>query len=83
MSDKPITIVISDLHVGAADKADDHIYKGEELVRFLRRMGYTAREVDYGVVAVESDDVDRAHLRDYLRIWQGVNGRAAVDLDAA
>jgi UDP-2,3-diacylglucosamine pyrophosphatase LpxH len=36
MSDKPITIVISDLHVGAADKADDHIYKGEELVRFLR-----------------------------------------------
>ena len=55
----------------------------EELVRFLRRMGYTAREVDYGVVAVESDDVDRAHLRDYLRIWQGVNARAAVELDAA
>ncbi len=34
MSDKPITIVISDLHVGAADKADDHIYKNKELERF-------------------------------------------------
>lgn len=55
----------------------------EELVRFLRRMGYTAREVDYGVVAVGGDDADHAHLRDYLRIWQGVNVRAAVELDAA
>ena len=55
----------------------------EELVRFLRRMGYTAREVDYGVVAVESDALDRAHLRDYLRIWQRVHVRAAVELDAA
>ena len=55
----------------------------EELVRFLRRLGYTAREVDYGVVAVGGDDVDRAHLSDYLRIWQGVNARAAVELDAA
>ena len=36
MSDKPITIVISDLHVGAADKADDHIYKNKELERFLK-----------------------------------------------
>ena len=55
----------------------------EELVRFLRRMGYTAREVDYGVVAVGADEADRAHLRDHLRIWQGVNARAAVELDAA
>jgi hypothetical protein len=55
----------------------------EELVRFLRRLGYTAREVDYGVVAVDGEDVDRGHLRDYLRIWQGVNTRAAVELDAA
>jgi len=55
----------------------------EELVRFLRRLGYTAREVDYGVVAVGGDDVDRAHLSDYLRIWQGVNARADVELDAA
>jgi len=35
MSDKPITIVISDLHVGAADKGDDHVYQKQELVRFL------------------------------------------------
>ena len=55
----------------------------EELVRFLRRMGYAAHEVDYGVVAVDVDDVDRAQLRDYLRIWQRVNARAAVELDAA
>lgn len=55
----------------------------EELVRFLRRMGYMAHEVDYGVVAVGGDDVDRAQLRDYLRIWQRVNARAAVELDAA
>jgi hypothetical protein len=55
----------------------------EELVRFLRRMGYAASEVDYGVVAVDGDEVDRAHLRDYLRIWQRVNARAAVELDAA
>ena len=27
----------------------------EELVRFLSRMGYRAREVDYGVVAVDGD----------------------------
>ena len=55
----------------------------EELVRFLRRMGYSAREVDYGVVDVESEALDRAHLRDYLQIWQRVHVRAAVELDAA
>ena len=52
----------------------------EELVRFLRRMGYPAREVDYGLVAVESDGDGRAHLGDYLRIWQRVNTRAAAEL---
>jgi hypothetical protein len=52
----------------------------EELVRFLRRMGYPAREVDYGLVAVESDGAGRAHLCDYLRIWQRVNARGAVEL---
>jgi hypothetical protein len=55
----------------------------EELVRFLRRMGYTAREVDYGVVSVEGDALDRSHLSDYLRIWQRVHVRAAVELEAA
>ena len=53
----------------------------EELVRFLRRMSFPAREVDYGVVEVEADVADQGQLRDYLRIWQGVNARAAVELE--
>jgi UDP-2,3-diacylglucosamine pyrophosphatase LpxH len=38
MSDKPVTIIISDLHVGggAADPGDDHVYQTNELVRFLQ-----------------------------------------------
>jgi hypothetical protein len=56
----------------------------EELVRFLRRMGVRAAEVDYGIVAVEpSAAVDEASVRDYLRIWQGVHARAAVELEPA
>ena len=55
----------------------------EELVRFLRRMGYRAREVDYGVVAVDAADFDPVQLSDYLRIWQRVHARATVELDAA
>jgi hypothetical protein len=55
----------------------------EELVRFLRHMGLAAREVDYGVVEVVIDGLDADQLRDYLRIWQGVHVRAAVELDAA
>lgn len=37
MDDKPVTIIISDLHVGGGpeDPGDDHIYQGSELVRFL------------------------------------------------
>jgi UDP-2,3-diacylglucosamine pyrophosphatase LpxH len=37
MSDKPITIIISDLHVGGGSKdpGDDHVYKKQEFVRFL------------------------------------------------
>ena len=37
MSDKPVTIVISDLHVGGGkkDPGDDHVYQTQELVRFL------------------------------------------------
>ena len=54
----------------------------EELVRFLRRMGVRATEVDYGIVAVEpSAAVTEASVRDYLRIWQGVHARAAVELE--
>jgi UDP-2,3-diacylglucosamine pyrophosphatase LpxH len=37
MSDKPVTIVISDLHVGGGvdDPGDDHVYQEQQLVRFL------------------------------------------------
>jgi len=37
MSDKPITVIISDLHVGggANDKGDDHVYQKQQFVRFL------------------------------------------------
>ena len=37
MSDKPVTIVISDLHVGGGpnDAGDDHVYQKQELIRFL------------------------------------------------
>jgi hypothetical protein len=54
----------------------------EELVRFLRRMGFRAREIDYGVVAVEPDE-KRGHARldEYLRIWQQVHVRAAFELE--
>jgi hypothetical protein len=55
-------------------------------VRFLRRMGFSADEVDYGVVAVEPHvdaDLDAASLDGYLRIWQRVHARAAVDLEPA
>jgi UDP-2,3-diacylglucosamine pyrophosphatase LpxH len=40
MSDKPITIVISDLHVGGGvnDPGDDHVYQKQELVRFLNEI---------------------------------------------
>jgi ribosomal protein S16 len=54
----------------------------EELVRFLSRMGYRAREVDYGVVAVDADaDRDGEHLLGYLRVWQRVNARAAFEVE--
>lgn len=54
----------------------------EELVRFLRRMGYRAHEVDYGVVEVEADDAGgEAQLDSYLRIWQQVHSRADFELD--
>jgi UDP-2,3-diacylglucosamine pyrophosphatase LpxH len=37
MSEKPITIVISDLHLGGGktDKGDDHVYQDNQLCRFL------------------------------------------------
>jgi hypothetical protein len=57
----------------------------EELVRFLRGMGYRALEVDYGVVEVEAD-ADRggpSQLDAYLRIWQQVHSRAAFELAPA
>jgi hypothetical protein len=54
----------------------------EELVRFLRRMGFRAREIDYGVVAVEPDgERNDSHLDAYLRIWQQVHARATLELE--
>jgi UDP-2,3-diacylglucosamine pyrophosphatase LpxH len=37
MSEKPVTLIVSDLHVGGgpADPGDDHIYQGGALVRLL------------------------------------------------
>jgi hypothetical protein len=56
----------------------------EELVRFLRRMGYRAHEVDYGVVEVEADAAGgKSQLDSYLRIWQQVHSRADFELDPA
>lgn len=57
----------------------------EDLVRFLRRMGWPAREVDYGVVAVEPHgEADEPEQLDaHLRIWRRVHPRATVELDAA
>jgi UDP-2,3-diacylglucosamine pyrophosphatase LpxH len=37
MSDKPITIILSDLHIGGgpADKGDDHVYNNNQLRNFI------------------------------------------------
>lgn len=38
MSQERVTLIVSDLHVGGgpADPGDDHVYQGQQLVRFLR-----------------------------------------------
>lgn len=40
MRDKPLTIIISDLHLGGGikDRGDDHIYQNSALVRFLEHL---------------------------------------------
>lgn len=45
MSEKPVTIIISDLHLGGgkADPGDDHIYQGNQLCRFLEEMPDASR----------------------------------------
>ena len=56
----------------------------EELVRFLGRLGMPAREVDYGLVEVDSTvGVDEVHHAGCLRIWERVNARATVVLELA
>lgn len=37
LSDRPVTVVISDLHIGGgeSDKGDDHVERGEPLIRFI------------------------------------------------
>jgi hypothetical protein len=47
-------------------------------------MGFRAREVDYGVVEVESAaDIDESHLDGYLGIWRRVHARATVEVELA
>jgi hypothetical protein len=45
MEDKPVTVVISDLHVGGgpSDKGDDHVYQNSQFVRFLRQLEESER----------------------------------------
>lgn len=40
MSDKPITIIVSDLHIGGgpADRGDDHVYNNNQLRRFIEEL---------------------------------------------
>jgi UDP-2,3-diacylglucosamine pyrophosphatase LpxH len=41
MSDAPVTIIVSDLHVGGGpdDAGDDHVYDSNQFVRFLQTVG--------------------------------------------
>jgi hypothetical protein len=53
----------------APDRVDD-------LLRFLREMGYVVEEVDYGVVAVERGSVKGVlalRLARDIRVWNAVN----------
>ena len=40
MSDKPITIIVSDLHIGGgpSDKGDDHVYNNNQLRHFIEEL---------------------------------------------
>lgn len=44
MSDKPITIILSDLHIGGgpADLGDDHVYNNNQLKRFIDELSASA-----------------------------------------
>lgn len=44
MSDKPVTLIISDLHVGGGphDAGDDHVYQNNQLRRFIEEVGSSA-----------------------------------------
>jgi UDP-2,3-diacylglucosamine pyrophosphatase LpxH len=44
MSDKPVTFIISDLHVGGGphDAGDDHVYQDNQLRRFIEEVGNSA-----------------------------------------
>jgi UDP-2,3-diacylglucosamine pyrophosphatase LpxH len=41
MTDKPVTLVISDLHIGGGpdDPGDDHVYQNNQLRRFIEEVG--------------------------------------------
>ena len=49
-----------------------------DLVRFLRQLGYTVEEVEYGVVdAGELTLAAALQLRQRLQVWNAVNGADA------
>ncbi|MBV9958265.1 MAG: hypothetical protein JO360_07585, partial [Acidobacteria bacterium] len=43
MSDKPVTLIVSDLHVGggASDPGDDHVFDKSQFRDFIRRQSET------------------------------------------
>ena len=52
----------------------------ESLLRFLRRMGFGAQEVDYAVVEVEAEGAARLKVVPYLRIWESVESEREVKI---
>jgi hypothetical protein len=48
----------------------------DDLLRFLRQMGYVPKEIDFGVVAVERgkrDGDSRLQLARHVHVWNAVN----------
>ncbi len=52
----------------------------ESLVRFLRRMGFPADEVDYAVVEVKAEGAARLKVARYLRVWESVESAREVKI---
>jgi hypothetical protein len=61
-------------------------HRVDDLLRFLRRMGYVAEEVEPGVVSVERGSVIGVldlKLTLHLRIWSSVNATDARIIDVS